>query len=82
MAEAETIYRKGLEIDEKLGRLEGMANQYGNLGLIFQMRGGLDGARKLWSKARDLHAKIGIPHMVEKVPELLDGLPDADKDRP
>ncbi len=36
------MLRKALEIDEKLGRLEGMANQYGNLGVIYQARGDLE----------------------------------------
>ena len=75
------MYRKGLEIDEKLGRLEGMASKYGNLGLVFRTRGDLEEARKLWTKARDLYAKIGIPHMIEEVQGWLDELPDAGEDR-
>ncbi len=53
----------------------------GKLGLIFQTRGELDKARKLWTKALDLFAKIGMPHMVEKVQGWLDGLPNAGEDR-
>ena len=79
--DAEKMHRQSLEIDTKLGRLEGMANQYGNLGNIFETRGELCEARKLWVKARDLYAKVGIPHMVEKVQGLLDDLPDAGEDR-
>jgi len=41
----------------------------------------LDKARKLWTKALDLFAKIGMPHMVEKVQGWLDGLPNAGEDR-
>ena len=32
---AEEMHKKALEINEKLGRLEGMANQYGNLGSVY-----------------------------------------------
>ena len=69
--------RDALKIDEKLERPEGIAQEYCNLGLIFQTRGDLDEARKLWTKARDLYAKIGMPLMVEKVQGWLDDLPDS-----
>ncbi|MEE9212725.1 MAG: tetratricopeptide repeat protein, partial [Phycisphaeraceae bacterium] len=72
--EAEKMHRKSLEIDEKRGRLEGMANAYSNLGVIYQTRGDPAGARELWVKARDLFAQIGMPHMVEMVQGWLDKL--------
>ncbi len=75
--EAEKMLRKSLEIDEKLGLSEGMANQYVRLGIIFEQRGDADEARRLWTQARGLYARIGIPHMVEKVQGGLDALPDA-----
>ena len=64
-----------------LGRLEGMATQYCTLGVIRQTRGDLDEARKLSTKARDLFAKTGMPHMVEEMQGWLDDLPDAEGDR-
>ncbi|MCH9001991.1 MAG: hypothetical protein IIC02_05395 [Planctomycetes bacterium] len=54
---------------------------YSNLGGIFHTRGELVEACKLWTKARDLFAKIGMPQMVERVQSDLDGLPDAGEDR-
>jgi len=72
---AEAMFRKSLEINEKLGRLEGMASQYGNLGLVLHTRGDLDGARENWSKSRDLFARLGARHMVERVQNWIDGLP-------
>ena len=42
-----------------------MAKGYGNLGLIYRARGELDQAQELWTKARDLYAKIGMPQMVK-----------------
>ena len=56
---AEQMHRKGLEIDEKLGRLEGMANQYGNLGLIYQTRGDLDLAEQMLRKSLEINEKLG-----------------------
>jgi tetratricopeptide (TPR) repeat protein len=69
---AEVMHRKALEINEKLGCLEGIADQYGNLGIVLKQRGDLDGARKLWTKARDLYQKIGMPHKVEEIQGWLD----------
>lgn len=37
--------------------------------------GELERARELWTKARDLYARIGMPHRVEKCRDWLDGLP-------
>lgn len=67
-------YLKSLAINEKLGRLEGMANQYANLGLVAEQRGDLAGARVLLTQARDLFAKIEMPEMVKLVQGWLDRL--------
>ncbi len=56
---AEAMHRKSLEIDEKLGRLEGMANDYGNLGVVMQTRGDLDGAEAMFRKALEIYEKLG-----------------------
>ena len=69
------MFRKSLDIDEKLGRLEGMARQYANLGSVYRQRGDIAAAREYWIKSRDLYERIGMPHMVEKLQGLLDGLP-------
>ena len=53
------MYRKALEINEKLGRLEGMAKQYGNLGTVLLTRGDLDGAEKMFLKALEINDKLG-----------------------
>jgi tetratricopeptide (TPR) repeat protein len=72
---AEEMHKKSLEIDTKLGRLEGMANQYGNLGIVYETRGDLKTARELWTTARDLFQRLGALHMVEKVQGWIDDLP-------
>jgi tetratricopeptide (TPR) repeat protein len=71
---AEAMCHRSFGIEEKLGRLEGMANDYENLALIKKTRGDLDGARENWSKSRDLFARLGARHMVERVQKLIDGL--------
>jgi tetratricopeptide (TPR) repeat protein len=73
--EAEWMHRKSLEIEEQLDHPEGMASQYANLGSIAGLRGDPHQARELWSKARDLYAKIGMPHMVKRVQGWLDAMP-------
>ena len=40
-----------------------------------QDRGDVERARELWSKARELYARIGMPHMVKHVQGSLDRLP-------
>ncbi len=57
--QAEAMHRKALVIDEKLGRLEGMACQYGNLGLVYQDRGDLDQAEAMHRKALVIDEKLG-----------------------
>ncbi len=56
---AEEMHRKALEIDEKLGRLEGMASDYGNLGILRFTRGDLDGAEEMYRKALEINEKLG-----------------------
>jgi tetratricopeptide (TPR) repeat protein len=73
--QAEAMYKKSVAIDEKLGRVEGMAIRYDNLGALYKQRGDLDAAREYWTRSRDLYARIGMPHRVEEVQSLLDGLP-------
>ena len=53
-----------------------MAKNYTNLGILADTRGDLAAARAFWVHARDLYAEIGMPHMVGKVQESLDGLDD------
>ncbi|NIO19515.1 MAG: tetratricopeptide repeat protein, partial [Candidatus Aenigmarchaeota archaeon] len=71
---AEDMNNKSLEIEKKLGRLEGMASQYGNLGVIYAQRGDIGKAKEYWEKAVGLYKKIGMPHMVEKVEGLIEGI--------
>lgn len=57
--QAEQMHRKSLEIDEKLGRLEGVATSYGNLGLIYRTRGDLDRAEEMLRKSLEIHENLG-----------------------
>jgi tetratricopeptide (TPR) repeat protein len=53
------MFRKALEIDEKVGRLEGMANAYGNLGIVMRTRGDLDGAEGMFRTSLEIEEKLG-----------------------
>ena len=66
------MYKKSLEIDERIGRQEGMANQYRNLGVLHELRGNSGKAKEYWEKARDLFKKIGMPNEVKKVEGLIE----------
>jgi len=61
------MHKKSLALNEELGRKEGMAIQYGNLGLIAKQRGDMAQACAHWRRARDLYRQIGAKPMVEKV---------------
>jgi tetratricopeptide (TPR) repeat protein len=56
---AEEMLRKSLEIGKKLGRLAGMAIDYGNLGLIHRKRGDLARAEEMHRKALEIDEKLG-----------------------
>jgi len=56
---AEEMYEKSLEIEEKLGRLKGMALAYGNLGLVYYTRGDLDKAEEMHEKSLEIEKKLG-----------------------
>jgi Tfp pilus assembly protein PilF len=56
---AEKRHIEALEIDRKLGRLEGQARHLGNLGLIAGARGDLDAAEKLYRESLELNRKFG-----------------------
>ncbi|MCX5636953.1 MAG: tetratricopeptide repeat protein, partial [Planctomycetota bacterium] len=70
--EAEEMHKKALEINEKLGQLEGMARDYGNLGLLYEERGDIEKAIEHWEKSRDLYKKIGINHEAEQMQGRID----------
>ena len=59
----------------KIGLFERRAMQFSNLGSIYKLRGDPEETRTLWTRARDLFEKIGMPHMVAKLQNWLDELP-------
>jgi tetratricopeptide (TPR) repeat protein len=75
---AEAMYREALAIDEKLGSLEGMATDNQNLGILAEERKQFAEARRLWTLARDQHAKLGVKQRAEELQSWLDELPPDD----
>jgi len=63
---AEEMHIKSLEIDKKLGFLEGIANQYGNLGVIYETRGELDKAENMYYNVLEIEEKLGRPDSIAK----------------
>ena len=55
---AEEMYRKALKNAEGLGRAEGTAAAYGNLGVIYLTRGDLDEAEKMHRKALEIEERL------------------------
>ena len=61
---AEEIHKKALAINEKLGRLEGVASDYGNLGLIYMTRGELDKAEEMHKKSLAIAEELGMQEIM------------------
>ena len=61
------MYRQALEIDEGLGHHEGMANQYGNLGVVYQARQRFDEAEQMYRLALSLFETLGDFATIEQV---------------
>ena len=74
LGKAEEYYRKSLAINEALDKKEGIASQYGNLGVIYETRGDLDKAREAWEKSKSLFLAIGADPMVKKIQGWIDSL--------
>ncbi|MEL6330021.1 MAG: tetratricopeptide repeat protein, partial [Planctomycetota bacterium] len=72
--EAMRLFGEALEINKRLGSLEGQAIQLGNMGLVAQTRGDLDEARRLWDEALGLFTKIGAKPQIEQTERLLASL--------
>lgn len=56
---AEEMLQKALSISKEFNQQEGMANAYGNLGVVFQMRENLDAAEDMHHKALAIDEKLG-----------------------
>gem|GEM_PF-2758103 len=54
MEEAERVFNRALEIDERMGDVEGMAANYANLGHVCRRRGNLGKAEKMFSAALEI----------------------------
>ena len=59
LSEAEEMYQKALELNQALGRKEGMASDYCNLGIVYKTRGELSQAEEMYQKALELNQALG-----------------------
>jgi tetratricopeptide (TPR) repeat protein len=59
LKEAGATQLKALELDEALGSQEGMAADYGNLGIVYEDRGDLVQAEAMYKKALALYTEVG-----------------------
>jgi Flp pilus assembly protein TadD len=65
------MHRKALTLHETIGNKEGIANAYGNLGIMYQIRGDLDKAEAKYLKALSLFQQIGAMPQVEQTKDRL-----------
>ncbi len=64
LEKGEEYHLKALALNEELGRKEGMANQFGNLGNLANDQSEKATACGHWATARRLFAEVGIPDKV------------------
>jgi tetratricopeptide (TPR) repeat protein len=74
LTQAEAMYHKALELNEALGREEGMASAYGNLGNVYRVQGDLTQAEAMYRQSLTLLQEIGATSSMEKVRTLLEAL--------
>jgi tetratricopeptide (TPR) repeat protein len=53
------MHKKSLEIAERLGLQDVLASEYGNLGVIYGMRGELDKAEEMFTKSLEIEKTLG-----------------------
>ncbi len=59
LSEAETQYRRSLDISERLGNQDGMAASHGNLGNLARERGDLSEAEARYRRSLDIYERLG-----------------------
>ena len=69
-------FNKALEINQQIGRKEGMALQYTNLGELEESRSNPSAARSYYEKALDLWKTLGNPGEVAALEARLTALDD------
>ncbi len=74
LQKAEEMYKKSLAIHKRLANKEGIAVNFMNLGEVCKQRGDIEMTKGYWEKGLGLYNKIGMPHMVKKVEELIRGI--------
>ena len=72
--QAEGMFKKRLEIEEKLDNKEAMAAIYGYLGDICRLRSDLDQAEDMYKKGLELFKAIGSTQMIEIMNKMLTNL--------
>jgi tetratricopeptide (TPR) repeat protein len=53
------MYQQALTINKGLGRQEGIAVNYGNLGIVYQTRGDLEEAEEMFHKSLSINKALG-----------------------
>ncbi len=78
LEEAETAYRKVLDLAEAASEQGWLSASYGNLGNVFRTRGDLDQAEQMYERSLGLLEEIGAISKAEMVQRLLEELREDD----
>ena len=65
------MYKKALKIDKKIGRIEGQAIRYLNLGTVYKQRGGTGKSKDYYEKSVRFLERIGMTHIVKEVKDWI-----------
>jgi hypothetical protein len=61
------MHKKALALNEALGRKQGMARAYGNLGNVYATRGGLADACSYCNIALNLYREVGMKREIAEI---------------
>ena len=68
------MHLESLAVNQKLGRSEGIARQYGGLGAVYKTGGDAKKAKEFLGKALELFKKIGVKPEIDRTQRLIEEL--------
>ena len=71
LAGAQEYQLKSLAIEKELGRKDGMAATYANLGIIENDRDNMEAACGHWAEALKLYQEVNIPDKISKYQNIM-----------
>ena len=65
------LYEKALEIARRIGDMRGEGSDLANMGLAYASMGDKEEAAQAFARSKAIFARLGLPHMVSKIEEMM-----------